>query len=100
MIPKNYQHILALAFAIHEINKNDVLLPNITLSYKIYDNNFDSWIAAHNSMNLLFWEKGNPINYNCEKTEQVLAVVGGLTSQNSMQMAHILSIYNIPQVCS
>ncbi|XP_078233259.1 vomeronasal type-2 receptor 26-like [Pogona vitticeps] len=49
-------------------------------------------------MNLLFWKKRNPINYNCEKTEQVLAVVGGLTSQNSMQMAHILSIYNIPQV--
>uniref|UniRef100_A0ABM5GQ40 Vomeronasal type-2 receptor 26-like n=1 Tax=Pogona vitticeps TaxID=103695 RepID=A0ABM5GQ40_9SAUR len=98
MIPKNYQHILALAFAIHEINTNDELLPNITLGYKIYDNKFDSWRATQTTLHLLFRVKGNPLNYNCEKTEQVLAVVGGLTSQNSMQMAHILSIYNIPQV--
>nr|XP_020634575.1 vomeronasal type-2 receptor 26-like [Pogona vitticeps] len=98
MIPKNYQHILALAFAIHEINTNDELLPNITLGYKIYDNKFDSWRATQTTLHLLFRVNGNPLNYNCEKTEQVLAVVGGLTSQNSMQMAHILSIYNIPQV--
>uniref|UniRef100_A0ABM5EIP2 Vomeronasal type-2 receptor 26-like isoform X2 n=1 Tax=Pogona vitticeps TaxID=103695 RepID=A0ABM5EIP2_9SAUR len=87
-----------MAFAIHEINQNDDLLPNITLGYKIYDNSFDSWTATLNTLFLLFREKGNPLNYNCGKTKKVPAVIGGLTSQNSMQMAHILNIYNIPQV--
>lgn len=98
MIPKNYQHILAFAFAIHEINQNAELLPNATLGYKIYDNSFDPWRACQSTLDLLFWQKGNRVNYNCGRKEDVLAVLGDLTSQNSMQMANILSIYNVPQV--
>ncbi|XP_078234893.1 vomeronasal type-2 receptor 26-like [Pogona vitticeps] len=98
VIPKNYQQVLALAFAIHEITEKAELLPNVTLGYKVHDNYFDSWRATNNTLDFLFRVKGNPLNYNCEKTEQVLAVIGGLTSQNSMQIAHILSTYNIPQV--
>nr|XP_020634058.1 vomeronasal type-2 receptor 26-like [Pogona vitticeps] len=54
LIPKNYQHVLAFVFALHEINKNDELLPNITLGYKIYDNTFDSLRACANGLDLLF----------------------------------------------
>nr|XP_020633880.1 vomeronasal type-2 receptor 26-like [Pogona vitticeps] len=97
VIPKNYQHVLAFVFALHEINKNVDLLPNITLGYKIYDNVFDSLRACANSLDLLFLGKGNPPNYNCGRKEKVMAAIGGLTSQNSIQMAHLLNLYNIPQ---
>uniref|UniRef100_A0ABM5GQ52 Vomeronasal type-2 receptor 26-like n=1 Tax=Pogona vitticeps TaxID=103695 RepID=A0ABM5GQ52_9SAUR len=98
LIPKNYQHVLAFVFALHEINKNDELLPNITLGYKIYDNTFDSLRACANGLDLLFLGKGNPPNYNCGRKEKVMAAIGGLTSQNSIQMAHLLNLYNIPQL--
>nr|XP_020633355.1 vomeronasal type-2 receptor 26-like [Pogona vitticeps] len=97
VIPKNYQHILAFAFAIRQINQNAQLLPNITLGYKIYDNSFNPWRTCWTTLDLLFMSEGHPPNYICGKKEKVVAAIGGLTSENSMQMAKIFSIYNIPQ---
>uniref|UniRef100_A0ABM5GQ46 Vomeronasal type-2 receptor 26-like n=1 Tax=Pogona vitticeps TaxID=103695 RepID=A0ABM5GQ46_9SAUR len=98
VIPKNYQYILAFAFAVRQINQDAQLLPNITLGYKIYDNSFNPWRTCRNTLDLLFMSKGHPPNYNCGKTKKVVAAIGGLTSENSMQMANIFSIYNIPQL--
>uniref|UniRef100_A0ABM5GQ36 Vomeronasal type-2 receptor 26-like n=1 Tax=Pogona vitticeps TaxID=103695 RepID=A0ABM5GQ36_9SAUR len=98
LIPKNYQHILAFAFAIRQINQNAQLLPNITLGYKIYDNSFNPWKTCGNTLDLLFMSKRHLPNYNCGRKEKVVAAIGGLTSENSMQMANIFSIYNIPQL--
>ncbi|XP_078234369.1 vomeronasal type-2 receptor 26 [Pogona vitticeps] len=100
VIPKNYQHILAFAFAIRQINQNAQLLPNITLGYKIYDNSFNPRRTCRTTLDLLFMSEGHPPNYNCGKKEKVVAAIGGLTSENSMQMANIFSIYNIPQLHS
>ncbi|XP_078234891.1 vomeronasal type-2 receptor 26-like [Pogona vitticeps] len=97
-MPKHYQHILAFAFALHEINKKAELLPNTTVGSKIYDNAFDSWRAFRTTVDFLYVVKGKPLNYNCGMTEKALAVIGGLTSRTSMQMAHILNVYSIPQI--
>ncbi|XP_078234901.1 vomeronasal type-2 receptor 26-like [Pogona vitticeps] len=51
-------------------------------------------------MDLLFLGNGHPLNYNCGRKAKVLAAIGGLTSENSQQMATIFSIYNIPQLHS
>ncbi|XP_062993049.1 vomeronasal type-2 receptor 26-like [Elgaria multicarinata webbii] len=95
---KNYQYVLAFAFAIDEVNKNAKLLPNVTLGSMIYDNAFSAGRAYWATLDLLFTAQGNPLNYICGREKRPLAVIGGLTSQNSIQMANILSIYKIPQV--
>ncbi|KAK9397713.1 type-2 vomeronasal receptor [Crotalus adamanteus] len=98
LIPKNYQHVLAFIFAIKEINKNPDLLPNNTLRSQIYDNAYNSWRTTWTTLDLLFLRKGDPLNYYCITEEEVMANIGGLTSENSIHMANILSTYKIPQV--
>ncbi|XP_062993056.1 vomeronasal type-2 receptor 26-like [Elgaria multicarinata webbii] len=100
IVPKNFQYILAFVFAIDEVNKNAELLPNVTLGSMIYDNAFSAGRAFRVTLDLLFEAQGNPLNYVCGREKRLLAVVGGLTSQNSIQMANILNTYKIPQLHS
>ncbi|KAH0626285.1 hypothetical protein JD844_001189 [Phrynosoma platyrhinos] len=98
LMPKNYQIVLAFVFAIHEINKNAELLPNITLGSKIYDNAFNSMTACTNILNLLFM--GDLCNYNCGRENRLMAIIEGLSFHASMQMANLLNTYKIPQLTS
>ncbi|KAG6539724.1 type-2 vomeronasal receptor [Crotalus adamanteus] len=93
---KHYQHILALIFAIDEIDKNPELLSNITLGFHIFDNLFDSKTTYETVLDLLFSKKKNTSNYKCDK-KHLLSVIGGFTVENSIQMATILTTYKIPQ---
>lgn len=97
-MPKQYQHALAFVFAIHEINKNAKLIPNTTLGSKFLDDNFHSRKTYQNTLDLLSMTKSFS-NYNCLREKKLMAIVGGLTSPNSIQMANILNTYKIPQVC-
>ncbi|XP_066485552.1 vomeronasal type-2 receptor 26-like [Tiliqua scincoides] len=95
---KHYQHVLAFLFAIHEINRNHNLLPNVTLGFKIYDNIFDGMDTYKCILDLLFKQKRNELNYVCEKKGNVLSVIGGFTVEYVIQMANILSHYKFPQI--
>lgn len=94
---KKYQHTLALAFAVNEINGNSMILPNRTLGFHIYDSHFDAQITYQNTLNLLFNQKPTLLNYKCSKKIPA-AVIGGTDSETSLHIATILGIYKIPQV--
>ncbi|XP_053217619.1 vomeronasal type-2 receptor 26-like [Podarcis raffonei] len=96
---KNYQHVLTFIFAIHEINKNPRLLPNVTLGFHIYDNLFDARTIYETTLDLLFPQQRKAIN-NYDMNKKVLSVIGGLTVEDAYQMATILNQYKIPQVHS
>lgn len=93
-----YQHILALEFAIKEINRNLHLLPNHTLGFQIYNTYFmTSW--TYQASLELFSRKGQFLpNYNCETQHRPIAVIGGPTADVCVHMSAILSLYKMPQV--
>ncbi|XP_062993118.1 vomeronasal type-2 receptor 26-like [Elgaria multicarinata webbii] len=97
-VPKNYQQVLSLVFAVKEINGNPKILPNVTLGLHIYDSHFDAKMTYQNSLNLLFNQNRTILNYHCVIQKNLVAVIGGLDSDISFHMATILGIYKIPQV--
>ncbi|XP_060137287.1 vomeronasal type-2 receptor 26-like [Zootoca vivipara] len=98
VVTKFYQHILALVFAIDEINENPNILPNITLGFRIYDSYSHSRLTYRTVLDLLFKSHHFIPNYKCGTQENVIGVIGGLSSDTSLCMANILGLYKIPQI--
>ncbi|XP_058513638.1 vomeronasal type-2 receptor 116-like [Ochotona princeps] len=93
---KNFQHMLALMFAVEEINKNPHLLPNITLGFDLFN-------VMHSDMrilkNPLRWltglDRGIP-NYTCGRGAEAVAVIS--EAGILVQMGTLLELYRIPQL--
>nr|XP_008113681.1 PREDICTED: vomeronasal type-2 receptor 26 [Anolis carolinensis] len=47
---------------------------------------------------MLFPGERNPFNYNCDQNKNVVAIIDGVNSQHSTQMATILNVFKIPQL--
>nr|XP_028560580.1 vomeronasal type-2 receptor 26-like [Podarcis muralis] len=100
VVTKFYQHILALVFAVDEINDNPGILPNVTLGFHIYDSYTDSKMTYRSTLDLLFKSYHFVPNYKCGIQNNVIGVIGGLESDISSHLADILGLYKIPQLHS
>uniref|UniRef100_A0A670JD38 G-protein coupled receptors family 3 profile domain-containing protein n=1 Tax=Podarcis muralis TaxID=64176 RepID=A0A670JD38_PODMU len=98
VVTKFYQQILALVFAVDEINENPRMLPNVSLGFHIYDSYYDSKMTYRNTLDLLFKSHHFVPNYRCGIHKNVIGVIGGLSSDTSWCMANILGLFKIPQV--
>ncbi|XP_060137341.1 vomeronasal type-2 receptor 26-like [Zootoca vivipara] len=98
IVTKFYQHILALVFAIKEINDDQKILPNATLGFRIYDSYYDARMTYCTTLDLLFKSHRFVPNYICDIQENLIAVIGGLTSGISINMAEVLTLYKVPQL--
>ncbi|XP_060110632.1 vomeronasal type-2 receptor 26-like [Heteronotia binoei] len=97
-VTKLYQHVLALEFAISEVNENTQILPNITLGFHISDSYYDARVTYLSSLDLIFKIHRSFPNYMCDTHKNLMAVIGGFSSDTSFQMEDIFSLYKIPQL--
>ncbi|XP_032092287.1 vomeronasal type-2 receptor 26-like [Thamnophis elegans] len=97
LITKFIQHILALVFAIDEINENHELLPNVTLGFHIHDSYTDSRTTFRATLDLLSKSHQFLPNYKCGSNGKLAGVIGGLSADTSLCMEEILGLYKVPQ---
>uniref|UniRef100_A0A2H6N9Y2 Receptor ligand binding region domain-containing protein n=1 Tax=Micrurus carvalhoi TaxID=3147026 RepID=A0A2H6N9Y2_9SAUR len=97
-IPKNFQQLLALMFAVKEVNKDLILLPNFTLGFHIQNNDQNEWRISFISLSLLSTRGQMVPGYKCDRQDLLLSVIGGDDTKSSRLMASIFSIFKIPQV--
>ncbi|XP_039208030.1 vomeronasal type-2 receptor 26-like [Crotalus tigris] len=98
VITKFYQHILALAFAVKEINEDSQILPNVTLGFHIYDSYYNPRMTYRTTLDLLFKSKEFVPNYKCDSQKNLMAIIGGLGSDTSSNIAEVVGFYKIPQL--
>ncbi|XP_044524389.1 vomeronasal type-2 receptor 26-like [Gracilinanus agilis] len=95
---KNYQQVLALMFAVEEINRDPTLLPNTTLGFHIYNTYHSDARTLESSLRWLSGQGQTIPNYSCERQDRSMAVIGGATSALSVQMGTLLELYRFPQL--
>uniref|UniRef100_A0A8C6XH94 G-protein coupled receptors family 3 profile domain-containing protein n=1 Tax=Naja naja TaxID=35670 RepID=A0A8C6XH94_NAJNA len=85
-------------FAVSMVNKDFLLLPNITLGFHIYIHFHVEMFISLNSLSMLS-SRGQVVpGYKCDQEDTLLSVTGGLNAKSSRLMASIFSIFKVPQI--
>ncbi|XP_012878708.1 PREDICTED: vomeronasal type-2 receptor 116-like [Dipodomys ordii] len=93
----NYQFILALAFAVEEINKNPHLLPNITMGFSAHSHGI-RYYMLYRGLVLSLSGKDFILNYDCKRESQTVVTLTRPAGQISSQYATVLDLYRFPQL--
>ncbi|KAK9397906.1 type-2 vomeronasal receptor [Crotalus adamanteus] len=96
-ITHNYQHALALTFAIKEINENGPL-PNISLGFHIATDYPVESTTYHLAMEFLSTKDKFIPNYKCNDETNTVAVIGGSRINTCVNMAVTLCNFKFPQI--
>ncbi|XP_075688643.1 extracellular calcium-sensing receptor-like [Rhinoderma darwinii] len=96
---EKYQYVLAMLFAIDEINSNSLLMPKVTLGYEVFDSCYSDLVAIDAVMCYLSGNQSKVPNYSCRTSPPKLsAVVGDSPSSGSIAIARILGLTYFPQI--
>ncbi|NP_001093015.1 vomeronasal 2 receptor 514 [Monodelphis domestica] len=95
---KNFQQAMTIRFAVEEINRDPVLLPNVSLGFQVYNAYHSDERTLESSLQWLTGESQPVPNYSCREQDKIVAIIGGATSALSVQMGTLLELYNFPQV--
>ncbi|XP_063296811.1 extracellular calcium-sensing receptor-like [Pelobates fuscus] len=92
----DFQAAQTMMFAIEEINRNDALLPNVTLGYRIYDVCHTYFQATRTALSMT---TGIGITANrCSPFPLVAAIIGGMWSTQSIAVARLVGVFNMPVI--
>ncbi|XP_060110769.1 vomeronasal type-2 receptor 26-like [Heteronotia binoei] len=98
ILPEGNTEVLALAYAINEININPKILPNVTLGFHSQHTYHIQRRNYQNILRILSGSETNVPNYICDVQKKPIAFIGGPDSETSLLMAGILTTYKIPQL--
>ncbi|XP_069800033.1 extracellular calcium-sensing receptor-like [Dendropsophus ebraccatus] len=93
----SYKSILALIFAVEEVNDNPDLLPNITLGFQMFDSCFSESASVQAVFQSMSSNGNQTPNYKCGSEPIVPAIIGDV-STSSVAMARVLGLWRFPQV--
>uniref|UniRef100_A0A1B8Y6U6 G-protein coupled receptors family 3 profile domain-containing protein n=1 Tax=Xenopus tropicalis TaxID=8364 RepID=A0A1B8Y6U6_XENTR len=96
--PKAYRYLVDFRFAIEQINKDPARLPNLTLGYHIYDSCGDPRKAVRSVLQILSGTREPVPNYSCVGKRNIAGFIGDLTSETTVPIAQILSLYGYSQI--
>ncbi|XP_051778481.1 extracellular calcium-sensing receptor-like [Erpetoichthys calabaricus] len=90
-----FQRSQIMLYAIEEINKDQGLLPNVTLGYRVYDNCINLQVAMRAAATLI-GGMDEVSDYDCEGLPHVVAVVGDPISTHSIAISRTLGLFGMP----
>ncbi|XP_072895057.1 extracellular calcium-sensing receptor-like [Hemitrygon akajei] len=93
-----FRFMQAMIFAIEEINRSPVLLPNLTLGYRIYDSCSLPRFSVKAAFELMNGEISSSTQYSCPSRSLVPAIVAESGSSQSLALAASLGPFKVPMV--
>uniref|UniRef100_A0A8C4SG62 Extracellular calcium-sensing receptor-like n=1 Tax=Erpetoichthys calabaricus TaxID=27687 RepID=A0A8C4SG62_ERPCA len=93
-----FQWAQTMAFTIEEINRDQSLLPNITLGYRLYDNCMRLQVALRAATALVSDAGLNIAKNHCDGLPPVVAIVGDPLSTHSIAISRMLGLFRMPMV--
>uniref|UniRef100_A0A4W3ILW3 Extracellular calcium-sensing receptor-like n=1 Tax=Callorhinchus milii TaxID=7868 RepID=A0A4W3ILW3_CALMI len=93
-----FRFAMAMIFAIKEINKDQTLLPNITLGYWISDSCGMVAMSIKTTFDFLNRLEETSTDSTCKRAPVVSAIIGDSSSARSSAIATIISPFRIPLV--
>ncbi|XP_063775226.1 uncharacterized protein LOC134910772 [Pseudophryne corroboree] len=97
-IPLYYKYLLTFIYVIEEINKDQTILPNVTLGYHIYDSCTQSKKAVKSVLQILSGSRKTIPNYSCMGHRKLSGFIGDHSSLTTLPMAQILALYGYTQI--
>ncbi|OCT57300.1 hypothetical protein XELAEV_18003676mg [Xenopus laevis] len=80
------------------MNSNPFLLANLTLGYHIYDSCGDPRKAVRSVLQILSGTREPLPNYSCVGKRNIAGFIGDLTSETTVPIAQILTLYGYSQI--
>ncbi|KAA0714817.1 Extracellular calcium-sensing receptor [Triplophysa tibetana] len=95
--PRDFRLAQTMIFAIHEINKNETLLPNVSVGYKIYDSCGSRMSSVSAIMALM---NGHEIaeEERCNGQTPIHAVIGETESATTIILSRTTGPFKIPVI--
>ncbi|XP_028647603.1 extracellular calcium-sensing receptor-like [Erpetoichthys calabaricus] len=93
-----FQWAHTMIFAIEEINQDPVLLPNITLGYRLYDNCIKLQVALRSAISLIGGLNDSIPDSDCRGLPPVVGIVGDPFSSHSIAISRILGLFRMPLI--